>query len=417
MKLTILIVITLSLVLYSNQKIGKLDKIRGVNLGGWLVLEPWIRPSIFDQFYHQPREKTAIDELTFNTKLGVQEAKRQLEHHWDTWITEYDFYLLSKWGINLLRIPIGWWILGEDPRYNSAIQVLDRGIKLAEKYNLTVLIDLHGAPGSQNGYDNSGTACSNIQFGKMCATDCPADFSWHKDASNIEYTQHVLLTIAKRYKNSPNVFGIELLNEPNHIDINFMKGFYNDTYFKLREIIPEEWVIVMHDDYFNADQWKGFMQDKNVYKNVLIDTHVYFSFTTEWMGLSPEEVLLLPCQEKSHINSMSNLLPLVVGEFSLAKDDCALYLNGFKQPTRKEFRGEKCEDNNNKEFLTEFMRNQLWVYEQAEGWIFWNFWTELHQDDWNFIMLIINGILPKSANDIPEFIAQSKCNKLNQLNK
>ena len=114
---------------------------------------------------------------------------------------------------------------------------------------------------------------------------------------------------------------------------------------------------------------------------------------------------------------MSNLLRMIIGEFSFVKDDCALYLNGFKQPTRKEFRGEKCEDNNNKEFLTEFMRNQLWVYEQAEGWIFWNFWTELHQDDWNFIMLIINGILPKSANDIPEFIAQSKCNKLNQLNK
>lgn len=24
------------------------DKVRGVNLGGWLVLEPWITPSIFE---------------------------------------------------------------------------------------------------------------------------------------------------------------------------------------------------------------------------------------------------------------------------------------------------------------------------------------------------------------------------------
>lgn len=24
------------------------DKIRGVNLGGWLVLEPWITPSVFE---------------------------------------------------------------------------------------------------------------------------------------------------------------------------------------------------------------------------------------------------------------------------------------------------------------------------------------------------------------------------------
>ena len=25
------------------------DKIRGVNLGGWLLLEPWITPSIFEE--------------------------------------------------------------------------------------------------------------------------------------------------------------------------------------------------------------------------------------------------------------------------------------------------------------------------------------------------------------------------------
>lgn len=24
------------------------DKVRGVNLGGWLVLEPWITPSVFE---------------------------------------------------------------------------------------------------------------------------------------------------------------------------------------------------------------------------------------------------------------------------------------------------------------------------------------------------------------------------------
>lgn len=25
------------------------DKVRGVNLGGWLVAEPWITPSLFDE--------------------------------------------------------------------------------------------------------------------------------------------------------------------------------------------------------------------------------------------------------------------------------------------------------------------------------------------------------------------------------
>lgn len=32
-------------------------KIHGVNLGGWLVLEPWITPSLFEQF--TPSDKVA----------------------------------------------------------------------------------------------------------------------------------------------------------------------------------------------------------------------------------------------------------------------------------------------------------------------------------------------------------------------
>jgi glucan 1,3-beta-glucosidase len=35
-------------------------------------------------------------------------------------------------------------------------EYLDRAIGWARKYNVKVILDLHGAPGSQNGFDNSG---------------------------------------------------------------------------------------------------------------------------------------------------------------------------------------------------------------------------------------------------------------------
>ena len=28
-------------------------KVRGVNVGGWLVLEPWMTPALFDEFHNQ----------------------------------------------------------------------------------------------------------------------------------------------------------------------------------------------------------------------------------------------------------------------------------------------------------------------------------------------------------------------------
>ena len=41
------------------------NQIRGVNLGGWLVLEPWITPSLFMQFLGGDVNTTAFDMYTF----------------------------------------------------------------------------------------------------------------------------------------------------------------------------------------------------------------------------------------------------------------------------------------------------------------------------------------------------------------
>lgn len=59
---------------------------------------------------------------------------------------------------------------------------------------LRVWIDLHGAPGSQNGFDNSGRK---------------GDIEWQNDYNNIQRTLNVLSTITSRYGSHPAVAGIE----------------------------------------------------------------------------------------------------------------------------------------------------------------------------------------------------------------
>ena len=83
--------------------------IRGVNLGGWLILEKWVSPSLFSGL-----PDSVVDEYTFCKHLGYTEAAKRLKNHWETWVTEADISALKKAGINHLRIPFGYWAI-ENP--------------------------------------------------------------------------------------------------------------------------------------------------------------------------------------------------------------------------------------------------------------------------------------------------------------
>ena len=88
-------------------------KLRGVNLGGWLVLEKWITPSLFTGL-------KATDETTWCAELGKVEATRRLHRHWNTFITREDFAWLKQAGINAVRLPVGHWIFGRDYPYHRS---------------------------------------------------------------------------------------------------------------------------------------------------------------------------------------------------------------------------------------------------------------------------------------------------------
>ena len=88
------------------------NQIRGVNLGGWLVLEPWITPSLFYQFLGKDETSAATDIHSFCKVLGNEEGNNQLKRHWDTWVTEEIIVELKESGaVNSLRLPVGDWMV------------------------------------------------------------------------------------------------------------------------------------------------------------------------------------------------------------------------------------------------------------------------------------------------------------------
>ena len=76
------------------------NKVYGVNLGGWFVLEPWITPSMFS-------DGSSKDEYELCKALGGN-ALSTMSNHWNSWITQGDFNKIAQAGLNHVRVPVGY---------------------------------------------------------------------------------------------------------------------------------------------------------------------------------------------------------------------------------------------------------------------------------------------------------------------
>ncbi len=124
------------------------EKFHGVNLGAWLVLEEWMVPDVY-------RGTDAPDEYSLCLALGDQ-ARARLDHHRETFITADDFQWIKECGLNAVRLPVGYWALEAPKPYVESARFIDFALDQCQQNGLKLLLDLHGAPGSQNGWDHSG---------------------------------------------------------------------------------------------------------------------------------------------------------------------------------------------------------------------------------------------------------------------
>lgn len=113
-----------------------------MNIGGWLVLEPWITPSIFEA-----AGDAAVDEWTLCETLGSNKCRSVLSKHWSSFVGQDDFNQIAGAGMNHVRIPIGYWALEHlegDPYVNGQLEHLDNAVNWARSSGLKVIVDLHG---------------------------------------------------------------------------------------------------------------------------------------------------------------------------------------------------------------------------------------------------------------------------------
>lgn len=329
---------------------------QGVNLGSWFVQEGWME-SNFMSCATGPKQ-AEFDILSgFGTSAnGIGNATAYMEKHWDTWITEADFLKLARMGINTVRIPIGYWSVGpyfcrESPFepyaevYKYSWRYIARAINWAGKYNIGVLVDLHGAYGSQNGQPHSGLSNGKIDF---------------YNKKNMDLTTNLLVWLAHEISNVTNVIGIQLLNEPQ--DRASLWPWYNDTMDAMRNAsIGARTVPLYFHDAFNLNKGSAFTAKRSDF--VVQDYHSYFVYTSKDTSMSAK-------QHTSIIGGSfsANMLKesaigrrnLIVGEWS-----CALAPSSLAKSTNK------AADQ------TAFCKTQEDVYRNAAaGWMFWSYKME-----------------------------------------
>eukprot|EP01035_Chromulina_nebulosa_P023578 gene23578-30572_t len=431
---------------------------RGTNIGGWLVLEPWITPSLFYQFLgtfetfgESTPDHVAMDSYTFCTALGDEEANRQLRRHWSTWVTEKEIQEIAASGADTLRVPVGdWMFVPYEPYigcFDGAIDEFDRLITLAQKYNLKILIDVHAMKGSQNSFDNSGKATvlwnspTNFEFSDTAnwvGEFNPETMSYAVNSSFMIHSLEVVTNIAKLYKNTPNIVAFEAVNEPWYFTpIDDLKEYYWRSY-KIIQTIAPHWISIFHDSFrMSIDTWGGFLKNCNNYG---IDSHLYLAWqdsSTLWTYTSGacNRIIDIRALEKTGI-------PIIIGEWSLATDNCAMWLNGYNNNLpgfpKKDCKYVTCPDpymgpdqpgappdsdkgiqdpygaggistpmygqcpidasfDDDDLAMKTIGTAQLQVFETSHGQFFWNFRTEL-EPKWSYIEAVKRGWLPSSWN-------------------
>ncbi|KAI0959157.1 hypothetical protein AcW1_004072 [Taiwanofungus camphoratus] len=256
------------------------NRIQGVNLGGWLVLEPFIVPALFEKYQNETPSNAlpggnVVDEWTLSIAMlndtspsgGIQ----QIEEHYATFITEQDFAQIAGAGLNWIRLPIPYWAIeawpGEPFLAKAAWKYVLLAFQWARKYGLRVLLDLHTIPGSQNGLNHSGRAGTiNFLNGPMGIANADRALGYIRILTEF-ITQ-------EQYVNVVPMWGI--INEPllGIIGRDPLTRFYLKSYEMIRNITGtgNGAYMVIHDGFQSLGSWADFLPGSD---RIVLDTHPY----------------------------------------------------------------------------------------------------------------------------------------------
>ncbi|OTB09499.1 glycoside hydrolase family 5 protein, partial [Hypoxylon sp. CI-4A] len=412
----------------ANDKVSAIEKswgdyastpARGVNLGGWLSLEPFITPSLFNY----DSKLNIIDEYTLCQHLGPKTAASTLEKHYATFVTESTFQEIQAAGLDHVRIPYSYWAVqtyDDDPYvFRTSWRYLLRGIEWARKYGLRVNLDLHALPGSQNGWNHSGRqGVVNWLNGTNGDLNSQRSLDIHDRLSKF-FAQD-------RYKNIITFYG--LANEPRMVSLSAdaVVSWTSDAF----DLVRKNGVtanVVFGDGFMGLANWQGKLTNMD---GLVLDVHQYVIFNNDQIVYTHQKKVEYACdgwseQTEQSMDTSTGFGPTMFAEWSQADTDCANDLTNVGWGNRwigtydsgnasTEALTPKCPAEDStctcdganadpseysdeyKKFLKMFAEAQMVSFEKGWGWWYWTWDTE-DAPQWSYKKGLAAGILPTKA--------------------
>jgi len=268
---------------------GERVSLRGFNLGSWLLLEPWMVK--LDGQEGIAAEKDIWDQLA--KRFGDDPMRAIVAEHRKTFIAESDIEDLHQLGVNFVRVPIWWRVLGDSAYDSNGWDYVDHLLDWCEARGIYALLDLHGAAGGQStGANILGERPDGTYWGTNPVHRAAAIQWWR--------------TVAQRYAGRGVVAGYDLLNEAwGTPSVNALTAHMDEMYRAIRDTDPRHMIFI-------EDALQGYYRLPNPadmhWQNVVYSFHCY-----------PENGLVFAQRDLIGMRDaqLQYGIPIHIGEFNL----------------------------------------------------------------------------------------------------
>jgi aryl-phospho-beta-D-glucosidase BglC (GH1 family) len=308
-------------------------------------------------------------------KWGWTSTKARWEQHWASAVSDSEL----EWLVNVahctsIRLPIGYWTLGGEfcagTPFEGVVGELYRGawgaakelVRRARGFGVGVLIDFHGLPGGANGDAHSGSGSGEAEF-------------W----GSREYRELALRCIrfmVMEFREMEGVIGLQVVNEA----VWGAEGLY-EWYEEVLGVVEEidDTIPVYISDGWDLGRALRWTNGRRGVRNpIVVDTHMYYTFSVKDRSQTPAEIISRIPQELSELDGKEGSISdrgeaqVIIGEYS-----CVLDGQTWDRVQPYEREG----------YVTQFGRAQSKKWqERAGGAYFWTFKMDwMDGGEWGFV--------------------------------
>ncbi|KAF3917373.1 Endoglucanase [Orbilia brochopaga] len=323
---------------------GKIVLLRGAGIGGWMNMENFI--SGYPGREYQIREALSI-------AIGPEKSEFFFDKFLEYFFTEADAVFYKNLGLNCIRVPFNYRHFEDDlnPRVlkSEGFKHLDRLVTICAEHGIYTILDMHTAPGGQNGDWHADVGHHLPEF-------------WtHKDFQ--DRSIWLWEQLSAHYKGNSWIAGYNVLNEPTDPTHARLQPWYDRVYAAIRVIDPAH-ILFLDGNTFGSD-FSHFDPETTCRKweNVVYSVHDYSGFgfpdsKEVYVGSDAQRQVVRKNYERKVAWMKENKLPSWNGEWG------PVY-------ARPWFDGDKSDTIN--ESRLKLLDDQLTVYDEEK--IPWSIWT------------------------------------------